>query len=652
MENRPPPRDAPQSNRPMSRGTIYPASTVKRRGLAQTEPEPLSVQRQLKAPRSMSFLRTHAQSRSTSRAENDMAVNLAHNKLRLEVGQHQQQNKLNSYPSMLFRKKNKRSESSMDSQKEFRKSMRDTSNTTVPLTSYFSNDSSVVTKHASLRGTARKVSRSLKNKLKGLFTRPKSTDEQHSDEVVNEVVNEVAHGEPVNDERIPGEPVNDERTPGIDSDDDYNMDDVVHPTGEASFARGPSRRPSIHAVPFGQQLRSLQGSLENIACGDSRAGDERSRVTSWTDSTANTTVGMEGSGDWDRRLSIINENGAHVSSASLHRRSFEAGLPHGQLPAGSSADHKRMYSSLVRRLEDLREGQERLKRKSMGDLRPFESMPPHSSSLDYPEARGWSPATIRFVPDDDDVFMDQSTQQMKENRPPNRLSTNKAIDEPVYSNETDQAMNESVLANKPVYNTVTGSERRHALSSRSSAFFASPTSHLFRTASPYRRALQETMNATQEPVQSRHAGPSYLRSLSDLSLPPRQPSVAGLDQVMSADDDSIYSPPTPDRPNVSLLNRGSTTANSSQAPTAPTYGEATIYSNTTRARRERPQVSHARDISTASSVEWKTWLSSNVSKLESSPLANAASSQNGTVYALPSLGHVRERAELGSPLDE
>lgn len=223
----------------------------------------------LRAPKSMSFLRSRngrTSSRSTSRAENDLAIQLARDKF---LAQAQQQPTLKSQPSMFFRSKHKRG----DSAAGFRKSLRNSSNNSTVLSSMQSRDSLAVPKQGSLRKTARKVSNSLKSKLKGLFTKQKSPD--------------------ISEYQAP------ECASRQDSDDDscLHLEDPPSPE-EASMFRVPSHVPSLHDVPSNQQLRSRKGSVKSAqSLDDHQDADDKSRVTSWTNSVTNTISSQETSGD-------------------------------------------------------------------------------------------------------------------------------------------------------------------------------------------------------------------------------------------------------------------------------------------------------------------------------------------------------------------
>lgn len=329
----------------------------------------------LRAPKSMSFLRSsrREQTSSSSRAENDLAVQLAREKFREQV---KSQSRLKTTPSMFFRSKARRTDSSIG----LRKSLRNSSNNTA-LSSAFSGDTLQISKDGSLRKTARKVSKSLKSKIKGLFRKSSGSSASQA--------------------------------PARDSDDEslYNL--MAHPPVEdASISRGPSRIAELHSVPPSQQIKSCQGSIASCDGEDIRQSDERSRVTSWTDSVANTVTSQSAFGDWERqRLSVIKENGMHVSSSTLNRPTYSNTASPGVLAAPVTVDSQRVYSALMKRIEESQQMEDLSRKQSVEEIRSYGRPPVRGSSVDQIATEPWSPPTIRCVDsDEDDVFQDKHTE--------------------------------------------------------------------------------------------------------------------------------------------------------------------------------------------------------------------------------------------------
>lgn len=614
---------------PTPAGSQDKSSELTRRWVAQSrfsilnkENEPMTdATTGLRAPKSTSFLRQRREqtaSRTSSRAENDLAVQLAREKFRDQV---EQQSRLKSHPSMFFRSRFKSSESSTG----FRRSLRNVSNNSTGLSSAFSNNSLSIAKHSGLRKTARKVSQSLKGKLKGLFRKSKSAND------------------------TPGEPEG--HTRDHESDDDSCLDvEDLPPPEEASMSRVTSRMPSLHAVPSNQQMRSHQGSMESLEGEEHQNSDDRSRVTSWTNSITNTATSQGTGGEWERqRLSVIKENGMHVSSTNLNDSTGHAdpSPQRATLGPGASVDSQRVYSALMKRLEEakLRETQNKLNGTDGSVAHGI--VPPRSSSVDRWSARERSPSTIRCVQAEDDVFQDKKSRFEFHDTPSSPTSAPrsernagsetaspayKAYPNPVARDCRGLSPGKSVKSRSRL-------ESPTAVPHRSSAFFASPTYHMFRTASPFRRALQENMKTSREPQQLFSPETAHLNSVSSFRLPYRRPSASDSERDPRVGyTESIYSSPPGDVQVYKPKGDRSVTEKSPAPSRSDGHGDATIFVGPPA---YKPNPSHHRDISTASSVEWKTWLSANVSKLED----NHWDAQPSP----PAFGHVREDAEIDSP---
>ncbi|RSM13569.1 hypothetical protein CDV31_005739 [Fusarium ambrosium] len=325
----------------------------------------------LRASTSMSFLKNRrgmAASRSSSRAENDVVVRLAREKYREQM---EDQERLQAQSSATIRSKNRRSEGSTG----LRKSLRNSSNNSTVLSSAFSSNGTSVFKQQGLRKTARKVSNGLRSKLKGLFTRGKSASgsEKHEE---------------------------DQGTDGNDSDGDTCLHaSNDEGTEEASMSRVASRIPSLHDVPSNQQLRSTQGSVESLESDEQHACDERSRVTSWTNSVTNTVSSMGMLGEWERqRLSVIKENGMHISSSSARPIGLdEPELGSQDIWSGTEIDSERVYSALMKRLGEISPEEKGIRAKLHADNPPLISVPDRNSSTQHTGFLQRTASTIRDI---------------------------------------------------------------------------------------------------------------------------------------------------------------------------------------------------------------------------------------------------------------
>ncbi|EEU45715.1 uncharacterized protein NECHADRAFT_80865 [Fusarium vanettenii 77-13-4] len=257
-------------------------------------------------------------SRPDSRVENDAVVRLARDLYREQM---KEQERLQ--PSASIRSRNKRSEGSTG----LRKSLRNSSNNSTVLSSAFSANGTSVSTQSGLRKAVRKVSKSLRSKFKGLFARGESASGSEKDE-------------------------GGQGTDGNDSDGDTCLHaSNDEGTGEASLFRISSHLPSLHDMTLNQQLRSRKGSVESIESGEQHVSEDRSRVTSWTNSVTSTVSSMGMLGEWERqRLSVIKENGAHISSSSLYSTGHNGhGAGSQETWSGPEIDSERVYSALMKR---------------------------------------------------------------------------------------------------------------------------------------------------------------------------------------------------------------------------------------------------------------------------------------------------------------
>ncbi|RYP41409.1 hypothetical protein DL767_001047 [Monosporascus sp. MG133] len=217
----------------------------------------------LKAPKSMSFLR----------------------------------NRRDQYAAFPFSQDSMSCRSKPAGDKVFKKSLRDVGNAP-------QSTSLKVPKDGGLRDRARKVSQGFKHKLKNLLN--------------------LSKGDNADDMTFPPQQIQASTTHNAEIEIPANrIDDTFlaePPTDEGALSHVTSGVPSLHTVPSNQQLRSRQGSLESLRS-ERKVSDERSRATSWSNSEISTVTSTNSlKKDWERqRLSIIKENGTHVSSSSAKR---------------------------------------------------------------------------------------------------------------------------------------------------------------------------------------------------------------------------------------------------------------------------------------------------------------------------------------------
>ncbi|KAK8104071.1 uncharacterized protein PG998_011104 [Apiospora kogelbergensis] len=508
--------------------------------------------------------------------------------------------------------------------KAIRKTLRDTSDTTESESLDVTNISS---KDKNIGKKARKVSHHFKTRIKSFFNLAKS----EADEVV-----------------FPPQQIEAQKTHVVEVEtaDTVASDALLE---DAALSRVTSGVPSLHAVPSEQQLRSQQVSLESLRS-ERKVSDEKSRVTSWTNSEVPTSTVTSSQGrEWERqRLSVIKENGAHISSSASRRgelaphwthKGAYANFPPEEAPAvpSGNVDSQRIYSALMKRLNEVQQA----------SLALGACGPDYSSAEDTASLRSSLAPTIRHVIPDDDIE-DKATEvesdpaPIEEPRPDSRSSNAQVCGTTSQIHQEENTdVQASHLGERP---------RARTLSARPSAFFGSPTCHLFRTQSPYRKALQgsiSTSAATEQVASPRSSDFSpFMPSLNNLPIR----SVSRCDSDTDGKlhySESIYSNegldsrPTSDT--LPLVDR---------FPSPPRnngkHGAVTIFVDPPKP--QIPVKSHRRLTSTASSVEWKTWLSANVAKLEDSALAGCLQGDSEQALSLtrfpPASGHLREKAQI------
>ncbi|KAI0162085.1 hypothetical protein GGR57DRAFT_498431 [Xylariaceae sp. FL1272] len=112
---------------------------------------------------------------------------------------------------------------------------------------------------------------------------------------------------------------------------------------QSSISHVTSGVPSVHNIPAHQQPQSQQGSMESCRSG-SLQSSERSRVTSWSNSDANTLASGYGEYQPRSRLSIVDECGRDEASALTTENTPDPSMQQHDSHCG-----QRLYSALVKR---------------------------------------------------------------------------------------------------------------------------------------------------------------------------------------------------------------------------------------------------------------------------------------------------------------
>lgn len=500
---------------------------------------------QFRAPKSMSFLRLHSGKGLLGGHRNSGSLNLGRSRPNLL----DDKNGMKRRPSLFFRPKNKRT----DDGQGHASSLQSRSSHCAPNTSAISSETPTP-KKSGLRGTARKVSKSVRCKIRGMFGRSKNSNTTSSDGANKET-----------------------------DTNSYQGSDLS--THDASLSRVQSHVPSLHSVSSNPYLCSRQGSLESVELGGNEVDGEKSRVTSWTNSSMHTALDYGQDGEWEpQRLSVIDE-GINLQSSQRWQ---------------TATGNERIYSALVKRLDD------------MSKQQTSENHTESTHGTQDSEALSHGKHDTRssfYTRDDDDVFRNA------EKSPQFCCSGTQPV-----------SLDEAVTKWK--------AETASAGPPGSPETVTSVSNYLFRTQSPYKRALRQSINASNE-EQHRAINVRYLSSLSALSLPTRRPTpdnTEGDFRLTSAE--SVYSRSSDNE--TILLGHNQ---EGEQQP--QDIGAEVLCDNGSSS----PTQAHLREVSSASSVEWKTWLSANVSKLE----AGTGSKEFADAQAWNpwiTIGHVREQAEI------
>ncbi|KAK0105306.1 hypothetical protein ONS95_004311 [Cadophora gregata] len=633
----------------------------------------------LRAPKSMSFLRSRRDQTQSDR--NDTAVQLARDRFFRDA----EQQRLREQPSFLFRSKAQKQE------KPFRKSVRTSSTNSYGFPIASSNQTLIAKEHG-LKDVARKASKTIRNKLKRVFGRS-SKDE-----------------EPIT---IPNQQVDARETHvrqynGGCKATEETISDIPRPD-EASLSRVASRVPIIHTASSNQQLRSNAGSIKSFESDDKSRVTSWTSVGANTVVGPSTKAQLER--EQHQRLSIINEVGSHVPSSSfrrsrlanqfsaypvVHRPSKSA----GHIPA-PTVDSARVYSALMKRLDE-----NSPKAKLEASHKPsMESFAMPSQCIDH------SPATIRQVAPSsrntsgsdsnvpsgqqqqldsfryagpytqqwvvaepsrdtqrhaDDVFSPKSSSSNKENVPMGQRGLNGKHSSPAGLSRqgSSGAASYRTVPEVPSLTPQEIAKRNEPIiqppkiirEARSTFFGGGSSYTISRTASPFRRAMTESdynpvVLSSNVPLPSQAApikNPLYQASESSTS----RETVHNLQMPEKAYSESIYSRTTSGQTPVAA-NSSISLVLDRDVPDMPFYsssgpGDVVIIDRTTY-RPTMPSGSGHRVTSSASSVEWKKWMSSEVAKLERVKENTNTSYIN---YALPTMPksfhsrHVREAAQI------
>ncbi|KAK0729870.1 hypothetical protein B0H67DRAFT_560092 [Lasiosphaeris hirsuta] len=622
----------------------------------------------LRTPRSMSFLKTrHILTGSrTSRDGNPegspvLEVPSPPENKPLTAAQSTPQ--LYSKASAVFFSRNRRTEPII------RKSLRDHSLTDGSVGVHSTAPGMPLGKEDGFKTKARKASKSLKTKFKSLFSLSKSEEDPPS---------------------IPSQHIESQRTYLSDgfgslvfSEAGQDLQSILD---SGSIHKVPSRLPSLQTLPA-NIIHSSRGSLESLRSDRLRMVSDDRSLTSWTNSGPSTLTSQQQQEwrEWERqRLSIIGENGAHAASPSIRRQALDARLFQRQedvvdtptRPHGYSTDSQRIYSALMKRIQAIsNKHAEIVEQQSRSSLSPSYGTPlvrPIGNADDTPRAnqsvaafestsrslnpidtptRGPAKLKLSSDPDERDQILNRATSPTPSLREPNLQPAMREVRGLCAAFLAGRSTSASLATSEPrasspdpftsrLSDRASPTKELKVLSDRGSAFFGSPTSHLFRTTSPYRRALRQSIQEGQTSRTRDDSGSEQLISEDGTQIR----VINGSDMIRSISsesasdnyyEESIYSTDGYEHATDQAANAG----NGRHGPGSPATYRPAGY----------------RVDSSVSSIDWKTWLSANVAKMESSP---TPSRRSEVEYALPTMpkcfsgGHVRESTQIYEDYEE
>lgn len=509
------------------------------------------------------------------------------------------------------------------------------------------------TKHGSLRLKARQASQNFKHKLKNFF----GTIRSGSDDT----------GFPPQQVEARKTYVTEIKNAAQDTEEDHSYDMRKETT---TVSRVSSGIPSFHNIPLEQQLQSHQGSLESLHS-ERRASDERSRVTSWSNSDA-TTCGTATSSQAEQgkhRLSVIKENGINHGSSHRRRPIFNhwTKMPESVGEATSSTSTspsnvqgQRLYSALIKRNATEVSKREQISngkvRKTNEVFVKTDLIPTRESSRSFSSAgtmiindttrfepqcnitniTPFIPAKHSSEPTDDPFVSSRKKQSGANNSVNDSSSAMVGTGRQRLSNLSSRSLTDSELRK--------GASPMKTLSTRSSAFFGSPECHLFRTRSPYRRAVRGSIQAAAEasPPKSPAFNP-WKMSLPTVRI--RRPSIESENDQKLAYDESIYST---DVEHVEASHNTIVSVSDCPRP-VERHGYATIFLDPPKYQSPKANPAH-RTASSTSSIDWKSWLSANMSEIDakwSDPERSQSKEPGSSSIDQPKgYGHVREQAQI------
>lgn len=411
-----------------------------------------------------------------------------------------------------------------------------------------------------------------------------------------------------------------------------------------AFIHSPlARRATLRLVS--PELHSRKASLESLRGERDRHVSDGSSLTSWAHSGPSTLTSQEQQQwrEWEKqRLSVIGENGAHAPSPSIRRRGLGSGvfLPprstlENSVPVRPVVDSQRIYSAPVKRMQtvdsDAAQGGEK-------QSDPVKSAHVILASEDDDRSQTRTPETIKRVHPErrysrESNFVTTPTRASRRTSHSRNSWDDQLAKRPAVtpkSRHVYQSILSDVLHQGRPASVTTNAANSHKEADWPPRATDGPVPHLFRTESPFRRAFRRSMQEEQDAWAQQSSTTEQCSETGTQIHHATQLTETDSDSAKDLEySESVYS--SDDEEHTPVGSRNRTTA------------------------LDTPAMYH-REASTASSVDWKTWLSANICKLEPSP-SPSKPSETEPDFTPPTMvqshfsslcGHVREQAQTHS----
>lgn len=416
----------------------------------------------------------------------------------------------------------------------------------------------------------------------------------------------------------------------------------------ALLFRVRSRSSSIQRMPVHLERTasptSIRSAHSNSLC------TSRSRITSWTNSTAANTLSKQHLQE-KKRLSVIQENGGpHQPSSSAGLMGVAARKSYAifQKPLRGTTENERMvdshriFSALQKRLDEHNRLPDRQ------DSQPSTSRHTSNESLsrDSVEEQAESPCVDRTILGgrDDDLFRAQMITSARSMNfttvPASGVKTGDLLRSPSAASITRKPVNTAGEASEgPTYQQIAnrneglGRAEKKPLRDVKSAFFPSTLYYQPRIPSPYRRAIQSSGEEKEHSNINGNSADSMGGGIhvGAVVMSPMEGSITS---------GSVYSgshsvTPQPQEISLSHVDLESTWE----------HGTATIVEPASFDLRNNASSEQHKPSSASSSGEWRGWMASEVQNLEGKSNYNSMSPNIGKTNKFK---HQRENAQINS----